>query len=377
MCIALAGLAAGGLSASGVYWTTWNLGMSDGLYRAGRDGGDVTQLFPEEALTAPDYSYIISLPMDLAVDEDSGTLYLIETGFDTIWRTDFAGSDFHEVIAIEGEDPHQMEIDWNSRMIYWIEDNGSEAPARLGRCTLDGEAPTYLVDDAGSRAGGIALDAAQGYLFWTETHAFTEPTALAVWRCKLDGSEAQAIVSEFPPDTFELGSIAVDPEAAKVYWIQDQALVKRADYDGSNVETLFEDASLGDRSHLAIDTTSGELFWTSLEEQLIGRATLDGSVVGPFIQDLPSSPFGVAVVSGDSGDDPGPPINLAGRGDDTLIVQWDASSPDWILEQSSMLLPGSWEEVSADRITVEGTDATAEIDLTGPQGFLRLRQVNP
>ncbi|MCP5522647.1 MAG: hypothetical protein H7A46_13985 [Verrucomicrobiales bacterium] len=37
------------------------------------------------------------------------------------------------------------------------------------------------------------------------------------------------------PDSFELGSTAVDPTGRKVYYIQDQALVQSADHDGTNV----------------------------------------------------------------------------------------------------------------------------------------------
>lgn len=370
------GLLVSNLAALGdVYWTTYQQGTSDGIYRADQNGENITQLIKEEDLTAPDYSYIVGLPMDLAVDAESETIYLIETSLDTIWRTDFAGSTFTEILQIEGEDPHQMEIDWENQHIYWVEDNGPDAPARVGRCDLDGSNPIYLIEDAGSRAGGLALDATHGYLFWTESYTFMENPSLAVWRCDLDGSNPEAIVTDFAEGTFELGSIAADPETNQIYWFQDHLFIRRAGYNGENPETLYEDENIGDRSHLVIDSQSRMLYWTSLEAQMIGRAALDGSSNAPWIQGLSSSPLGIALVPAAS-PPPEPPEIRPGEVTETAIsITWIQPSADWTLESSTQLMPGSWAPVSLEKVILENGNGTATFERTSPHLFFRLHQI--
>ncbi len=367
----LALAAANSLPAAAIFWTTWNQGVSAGIYRADADGGNVTQVITEEDLMPTDYSYYVGLPMDLAVDGANERVYLVETELDTIWVTDYSGSTFSEVLVVDGEDPHQIEVDLENQLIYWIEDNGPSSPARIGRCGLDGSNPAYLINDAGSRGGGIALDAVNGHIFWTESYSGPTVT-LSVWRCDLDGSNPLAIVSGFDEGTFELGSVAADPETQKVYWIQDQNLIRRANYDGSEEETLYEESSLGDRSHLVIDTNAGQLYWSGgFGSKTIGRAALNGSGSVPLIENLTSNPFGIALVSGG---DVRPVINLGAVTATTLTVSWTQPSIDWQAEHSSLLTPDSWSPLPAGAVIMDGLNGTAVLDATTPRMFLRLKK---
>ena len=161
----------------------------------------------------------------------------------------------------------------------------------------------------------------------------------------------------------------MDPEARKVYWLQDHLFIRRSNYDGSNVETLYEDEAIGDRSHLAIDTQTDELFWTSLNDASISRATLDGTSNQRWIEGLSSSPFGITLV-------PlaveAPALQVGAANEIQFTVTWTQPSPDWQLESKTEINSGSWSAVPLNDITLDGTEATATLDSTLPQLFLRL-----
>lgn len=271
--------------------------MTDGIYRADRDGKNVTRIIAPDDLQPPDFSRFVGFPMGIQVDPVNDHVYFVSTSDDTIWRSDFEASEFVAVHETSGDDPHQIAVDMVNGHIYWVEDNGREAPARVGRCDLGGGNEVILIEDAGARAGGIALDEKNGHIFWTESYYSPDPVSINIWRCNLDGSNPQPIISEFDEDAFDLGSIAVDPQARKIYFIQDQSEIHRANDDGAEVELLFEEETLWDRSHIAIDTTTDELFWTSPNGRMIGKASLDGSSKEPFLSNLDSGTFGIAVVS--------------------------------------------------------------------------------
>jgi sugar lactone lactonase YvrE len=77
--------------------------------------------------------------------------------------------------------------------------------------------------------------------------------------------------------------VAVDPVGGKIYWTEygngpkDDA-IRRANLDGSNVETLF-DATQGLRTpdRIAVDSWAGRIYWTDLHAGVVQRSNLDGT----------------------------------------------------------------------------------------------------
>lgn len=92
-------------------------------------------------------------------------------------------------------------------------------------------------------------------------------------RCNLDGSNLEELVTT---GLDNVGSIAVDRFAGKMYWTDwTDATLKRADLDGSNVETLL--SGLSGPYGIALDAGSGKMYWTEFSAGKIRRANLDGS----------------------------------------------------------------------------------------------------
>jgi hypothetical protein len=74
--------------------------------------------------------------------------------------------------------------------------------------------------------------------------------------------------------------IVVDPSGEKVYWSDGTNtsgfFLKRANLDGSNVETIYS----GGNQSLSLDLTNGKIYWsynTGFGSSEIGRANLDGT----------------------------------------------------------------------------------------------------
>jgi hypothetical protein len=116
----------------------------------------------------------------------------------------------------------------------------------IARAHLDGSNPTPVVT-ASTLLDGIAVDQAGAKVYWTEGSNISTPDG-RVRRANLDGSQVQDLLVARPlsPGT---SSIAVDPAAGKMYWIEVPLsdplcsgpcdLLRSADLDGSNLGTVL------------------------------------------------------------------------------------------------------------------------------------------
>ena len=70
-----------------------------------------------------------------------------------------------------------------------------------------------------------------------------------------------------------------------MYWTSlEEGVIYRASLDGSNVEALI--TGLNEPLGLALDVAGGQIYWTSLEEGVIYRASLDGSNIESLVTGL-------------------------------------------------------------------------------------------
>ena len=119
-------------------------------------------------------------------------------------------------------------------------------------------------------------------IFWCEDRA--------ILSANLDGTAQDTILS-IATDNFESArDLAIDPEGGKLYWVDyfdySNPIIKRANLDGSQVETVLSAADgLETPSHIALDLMHGMLYWidpSDPTDQVIGRAKLDGSQASNF-----------------------------------------------------------------------------------------------
>ena len=105
---------------------------------------------------------------------------------------------------------------------------------------------------------------------------WTEYSAGNIKRADLDGSSVETALSSAgaAPDHIE-----VDLDGGKFYWlsINDTKRVQRANLDGSGKETLVSHGSYGDLCGMAVDGSGGKLYWMSYSQNKIWRSNLDGT----------------------------------------------------------------------------------------------------
>ena len=78
--------------------------------------------------------------------------------------------------------------------------------------------------------------------------------------------------------------IDIDPARGKMYWTDSAArVIRRANLDGSNVETIASGASEGGLRGIAVDSAAGKLYWGDYSGPEDPAGNLDGSDVEDLI----------------------------------------------------------------------------------------------
>ncbi len=76
----------------------------------------------------------------------------------------------------------------------------------------------------------------------------------------------------------------IDPAGGKMYWTDAAGgVIRRANLNGSNVETVVSGFTGGGLRGIAIDSAAGKMYWADSAAQKIQRANLDGSGVQDLI----------------------------------------------------------------------------------------------
>jgi hypothetical protein len=154
------------------------------------------------------------------------------------------------------------------------------------RANLDGSAPQAIWIGLGYFLIGVALDPASGKVYWTTQSAGLDPEV--IFRANLNGSGVEQVL--VLPEGSGLRAIALDPLQQKIYWTETPGVIRRADMDGTNAETL---AGLAGGDGLALDLIAQKMYWTDGGGHVY-RANLDGSGIETlFDVSHPDEPVGL------------------------------------------------------------------------------------
>ena len=150
--------------------------------------------------------------------------------------------------------------------IYWT--NGD----KIQRAGADGSNVEDLITSGSPRA--LAVDVLAGHIYWTDQDTRW------IWRAKLDGSEAEAVVTS---GLIRPVAIALDLTRGQMYWTDAGSnRIQRANLDGSRVQTLVR-TGLHSPEGLALDVDGGKVYWSDFGTNKIQRANLDGSQVEDLV----------------------------------------------------------------------------------------------
>ncbi len=192
---------------------------------------------------------------------EAGRIYWTEAkDLGWIQRADLDGSNVESLLTTELQiDPRLLALDWFGNKLYWTEWNRESQTGTIRRADLDGANVETFVTGEG-HISAIALDWFGDKMYWTEWDTGT------IRRADVDGSNVKTLVMGIgSPLGIALDAHEVDvywPDASKkMYWTEwDTGTIRRADVDGSNVETLVT----GEESIVAfaLDWGWGKMYWT-------------------------------------------------------------------------------------------------------------------
>jgi len=154
--------------------------------------------------------------------------------------------------------------------IFWNEQMGGPPNGTIYSSDLDGSAPDNLfpLNDLGP-IRGLAVDPINKKVYWSDS------TNNRIRSANFDGSGAATAIGSLVSNP---ASLAVDPGAGKIYWCSEGpgTEIFRADFDGSNMEELFDMSSV---THgIALDVAAGKMYFAihDLGSKIL-RTDLDGA----------------------------------------------------------------------------------------------------
>ncbi len=194
-------------------------------------------------------------------------LYLAEYKFgNPLLRTmDGAGGGVQTTNLFPSADWLPVGLVVTTNKIYWT--HGSFGQGAIRRANQDGSNVETLVSGL-SNPRGLALDAAGGKLYWSDTQD------RRIYRANLDGSGLQAIVDAGN----QTGRPTLDLANGHVYY-GDFATgeIRRTNLDGSNDQLVVLGGD--DPNSIALDLSGGKLYWVDAQTvtNYVARANLDGT----------------------------------------------------------------------------------------------------
>ena len=207
-------------------------------------------------------------PRSVTVDDVNGHVYWTNNNSGEIWRANLDGSSAAPVL-IGLASPMGIAVDPSGEKIYWFDAAANE----LWRADFDGSNAAALITTDISAPKALAIDTTGGKIYWTNNGS--SPGLGEIKRADLDGSNIETVTSGLD----DPHSIALDTVRGKVYWAEPGLQeIHRADMAaGVGSETVV--VGLGEPRAVAVDTLRGELYWADAGTDRIERANLYGSSV--------------------------------------------------------------------------------------------------
>ena len=243
-----------------IYWADSRQGT---IQRADLDGQNVEVLFDP----------IVKGPHGIALYLDK--MYWSDMVKGTIQRADLDGSNVEILIAGLNR-PKDIALLAEDK-IYWTEETGrirkylgGSGTGKIQVADLDGSNVKEVLTDL-SYLGDIALDVVRDKICWRESF-LGELWEHTIQRADLDGSNVEAIIVSEPTGSPSSEKMALDVLAGKIYWMaeieldeQDVQVIRRAELDGSNVETIVvnENWAWDYYGAFALDLIGKKIYWSA------------------------------------------------------------------------------------------------------------------
>jgi len=168
--------------------------------------------------------------------------------------------------------------------IYYVNRAGTE----INRVELDGTGKETVLDTGSVWPRSIALDVDNRILYWGSDDG-------SIYRANMDGTSNTEIVSG---EGGIIAGLAVDASTGKIFWtVPNSTSIRRADVDGKNKTSLSLTVSVTNPFGIALHTGTGRVYWSDLASPstYISGADQDGSNDAVVNSGATSEPRHVAV----------------------------------------------------------------------------------
>ncbi|XP_063053042.1 low-density lipoprotein receptor-related protein 5 isoform X2 [Engraulis encrasicolus] len=194
--------------------------------------------------------------------------------------------DFTDIVLQVSDIRHAIAIDYDpvDGYVYWTDDDVKA----IRRARIDGSEAQTLVTVEIDHPDGIAVDWVARNLYWTDTGT----DRIEVTR--LNGTSRRILISE---NLEEPRAIALDPVNGYMYWTDwgEKPKIERANLDGTERFILLN-TSLGWPNGLAIDYTAGKLYWGDAKTDKIEVINADGTGRMTLLEDKLPHIFGFTLL---------------------------------------------------------------------------------
>lgn len=258
------------LNASKIYWAD----LSAGISRADLDGSNQENIYGNGIA-------------GMTIDPAGSHVYWSHavTGSSVIERADLDGANRISALPIDVGTFFYLDYDPANRTVYWSDVND----ASINRRKIPA---TDVIASGLIGSGGIAIDVTgMPQIYYVESDLTgLNPGTGSVRRANLDGSGDTQLLSNLtlPID------VAIDPDAAKMYWSDFEDGIQRANQDGSSPETVVPGSGISP-SMLALDPLGQKVYWVNGSQ--IKRADLSGLNIETIVSGADAA-FGLAVHPG-------------------------------------------------------------------------------
>lgn len=157
--------------------------------------------------------------------------------------------------------------------LYFIELNND----LIKKVSLEpGSTAENVADITGKGGVGLAYDSVAGKIYFSDFDSDNGK----IWRMDMDGSNMEELVSGIT-DPY---SIALNLNAGKIYWADDDGNIGRSNLDGSDVERSFINIDGGWMRGIAYDSKHDIIYFYEVYDENLYAANSNGGSVTKIIQ---------------------------------------------------------------------------------------------
>jgi hypothetical protein len=203
-----------------------------------------------------------------------------------IHRIDAAGGPLQTIQGTDLTSPTGIDLDLAGQKVYWADPN----QGLIQRKNLDGTDSVETLVSGNVGPFDIALDLQAAKLYFSDRG--TPSSEASLKRADLDGSNVETILSGIASSYIEL-----DPLAAKIYYTSG-SWIGRANLDGSSPEVVHA-AATDNVTGISLDLVNHKIYFGLIGyfdgSRRIARADLDGANIEEFLTALPEIPLDLAI----------------------------------------------------------------------------------